>query len=408
MKDKEHIEGLFTQAGCLTLETIKRYNASSLSFEEKIQIEKHLEDCELCRDALEGLLLVSDPDKIDSIVSEINRNLKSDLATKKSDKTVRSILIQNRMYYIAAAASVLIFIGIFSYFKFYMQDQNSELSVVTEKTQTEQKEDFKSVAEDSKFEAMEEEAEELIPVPPAEEEANNMAIPDKIKDDIPEKEIESDQKIVIDGISIPESDESEVVDIIEEALMEQPSVAGSSEEPTEYVIGSIALNGKGTNTERLSFDENLESEKEQFNSKALGTKPAAAKKGKSRFSAESVSDNMVKEDSLQDEYKQVFTVVEKLPEFPGGLDSLDIFLQQNLIYPDSAIAAGIQGTVYISFVVNESGKIEDAKVERGIGGGCDEEALQLVKSMPDWIPGEQRRKPVNVQFVMPIEFKLDN
>ncbi len=408
MKDKEHIEGLFTQAGCLTLEAMKRHNASSLSSEEKIQIEKHLKDCELCRDALEGLLLVSDPDKIDSIVSEINRNLKSDLATKKSDKTVRSIQMQNRMYYIAAAASVLIFIGIFSYFKFYMQDQNSELSVVTEKTQTEQKEDFMSVAEDSKFEVMEEEAEELIPAPPAQEEANNMVIPGKVKDDIPEKEIESDQEIVIDGISIPESDESEVVDVIEEALMEQPSVAGSSEEPTEYVIGGVAFNGEGMNTERLSIDEDQISEEKQFNAKALGMKQAAAKKGRSKFSAETVSDSIIEEDSLQNADKQVFLVVEQPPIFPGGDEVLHKYLQENLIYPDSAIAAGIQGRVYISFIVNKTGKIEDAKVERGIGGGCDEVALQLVKSMPDWIPGEQRRKPVNVQFVMPIEFKLDN
>ena len=68
---------------------------------------------------------------------------------------------------------------------------------------------------------------------------------------------------------------------------------------------------------------------------------------------------------------------------------------------------GIQGTVYVSFVVKKSGTVDNAYILRGIGGGCDEEALKVVKSMPDWIPGEQKGKPVNVQMALPIKFKLE-
>ena len=71
-----------------------------------------------------------------------------------------------------------------------------------------------------------------------------------------------------------------------------------------------------------------------------------------------------------------------------------------------AIENGVQGTVYVSFVVESDGRINEAKVLRGIGSGCDEEALRVVKSMPNWTPGTQRGKPVRVRYNLPIRFHL--
>jgi len=68
--------------------------------------------------------------------------------------------------------------------------------------------------------------------------------------------------------------------------------------------------------------------------------------------------------------------------------------------------SGIQGTVYVTFVVERNGNVTDVKILRGIGGGCDEEALRVVQNMPKWEPGKQRGKPVRVQFNMPIKFTL--
>ena len=82
------------------------------------------------------------------------------------------------------------------------------------------------------------------------------------------------------------------------------------------------------------------------------------------------------------------------------------FLQDNIKYPIMAKESGIQGTVYVTFVVERSGAVTDVKILRGIGGGCDEEALRVVKNMPKWEPGKQRGKPVRVQFNMPIKFTL--
>ena len=79
----------------------------------------------------------------------------------------------------------------------------------------------------------------------------------------------------------------------------------------------------------------------------------------------------------------------------------------NLHYPDSAKQLGISGTVYVSFLIDTKGKVSNIKVLKGIGGGCDEEAIRVVKKMPRWGAGRQAGKAVNVQFTMPIRFSLN-
>jgi len=106
--------------------------------------------------------------------------------------------------------------------------------------------------------------------------------------------------------------------------------------------------------------------------------------------------------------EEIFTVVEKMPEFPGGIQKLYNYLGNNIRYPEVAKEAGIQGKVYISFVVEKDGSIKDVKVLRGIPGGkmCDNEAIRVVKNMPKWSPGKQRGKPVRVSYNLPVQFTL--
>jgi protein TonB len=102
----------------------------------------------------------------------------------------------------------------------------------------------------------------------------------------------------------------------------------------------------------------------------------------------------------------IFTVVESMPEFPGGLQELYNYLGNNIKYPVMAKESGIQGRVFVTFVVERDGSITDVRVLRGIGGGCDEEAIRVVQSMPKWQPGKQRGKPVRVQYNLPVRFTL--
>lgn len=104
---------------------------------------------------------------------------------------------------------------------------------------------------------------------------------------------------------------------------------------------------------------------------------------------------------------QIFQFVEQMPEFPGGQDQLLRYLSEHIRYPDQAREAGIEGKVTVKFVVNEDGDISDAQVLRGIGGGCDQEALRVVKSMPKWKPGKQNGRAVKVYFTLPVTFRLE-
>ena len=112
------------------------------------------------------------------------------------------------------------------------------------------------------------------------------------------------------------------------------------------------------------------------------------------------------EEEEEDE-AQIFTVVESMPEFPGGEAKMKQYLVKNLKYPQMAKESGIQGKVYVTFVVEKTGHVTDVKVLRGIGGGCDEEAIRVIKNMPNWMAGKQRGKSVRVQFNMPIVFRLN-
>lgn len=102
----------------------------------------------------------------------------------------------------------------------------------------------------------------------------------------------------------------------------------------------------------------------------------------------------------------IFVVVEVMPEFPGGDEARMKYLVENIKYPEEARKKGIQGTVYVTFIVEKDGKISEVRVLRGIGGGCDEEAIRVVENMPNWTPGKQRGEAVRVQFNMPFRFTL--
>ncbi len=103
---------------------------------------------------------------------------------------------------------------------------------------------------------------------------------------------------------------------------------------------------------------------------------------------------------------EIFKVVEEMPEFPGGTAKLLEYIGKNIKYPMMARESDIQGKVYVNFVVEPNGSISHVEVLRGIGGGCDEEAVRVVQSMPKWKPGKQRGAPVRVQYMVPIVFKL--
>ena len=118
---------------------------------------------------------------------------------------------------------------------------------------------------------------------------------------------------------------------------------------------------------------------------------------------EYVAPEVVEEEVVEQE---IFQIVEEMPAFPGGEAKLMEYVGKNIKYPQIARETGIQGRVFIGFVVEPDGSVSNVKLLRGIGGGCDEEAMRVVKSMPKWKPGKQRGKAVRVSYQIPVFFKL--
>ena len=103
---------------------------------------------------------------------------------------------------------------------------------------------------------------------------------------------------------------------------------------------------------------------------------------------------------------KVLEKAEVMPEYPGGDQAMMDFVAKNVQYPQEARDKEISGRVLVSFVIEKDGSIADVKVVKGIGGGCDEEAVRVVKAMPKWKPGKDKGKPLRVSYMMPFTFKL--
>ncbi len=125
-----------------------------------------------------------------------------------------------------------------------------------------------------------------------------------------------------------------------------------------------------------------------------------------------VPDDIVVEELIEESEKdfdndQVFMLVEEMPEFPGGDLELRKFIAENVKYPAEAKEKKIKGKVFVQFVINKDGNVEDVKLARGVDPLLDEAAMDVVKSLPQWKPGRQRGQNVKVSFTVPINFQLD-
>jgi protein TonB len=109
---------------------------------------------------------------------------------------------------------------------------------------------------------------------------------------------------------------------------------------------------------------------------------------------------------VEENPNKIFTAVEVNPEFPGGIEKFYSYLGKNIRYPAVARENNVQGKVFVGFVVEKDGSLTDIKVIRGIGSGCDEEAVRVLRASPHWKPGIQNGRPVRTQYNVPISFTL--
>lgn len=110
--------------------------------------------------------------------------------------------------------------------------------------------------------------------------------------------------------------------------------------------------------------------------------------------------------NISDVYEEIYDKADIMPQFYGGENARNQFIATNIVYPFAATEYGIQGTVFVTFIVEKDGSVTNVKVIRGIGGGCDEESVRIIKLMPNWIPAKHAGKAVRFRFTMPIYYRL--
>lgn len=190
-------------------------------------------------------------------------------------------------------------------------------------------------------------------------------------------------------------------------VKQKPKVNIEPEKVVEKVKSSVKFTAPVIKKDsEVKPEDELKTQEELTNTKtAIG---ALDVKGNDETGGEVLK---VKEAVTQPEPKpveetKVFDVVEQMPTFPGGDAALMEFLGKNIKYPVVAQENGVQGRVVISFVVERDGSITDVKVARSVDPSLDKEAVRVVKSMPNWIPGKQNGSSVRVKYNVPVSFRL--
>ncbi len=394
MNDKNiKSSAFFLTSGCLTEDGLMVFVSGRLKGDSLLRAQKHISECPLCSDASEGLRIwLNEKIKVGNIspehpdtnysdsfelpgnqtVSEvnpesllkslnefhirtgvINERIKQRLKTHaliESGKIKR--LSYKPFVWLAAAASIILFIGVG--YVLWLQNQQTNKIQAQKQLQREA--------------ALIAQIPETLPYPP------------------------SNSKVILDvkynsekGTHIPP-----VLTIVNEDITQASETARTRNK---------ALN-TDDNAEYTETRHGVESDvykEESGMYKGQNSKRALTTKN---------SGGAMQKAETDDETSSVFISVQQMPSFPGGDAARKKYLSGKLKYPVQASENGIQGAVFVSFVVKTDGSLANIKILHGIGGGCDEEALRVVKLMPRWKPGRQNGKSVRTLINMPVYFKL--
>jgi len=368
MSEKPNIASLFNRSGNLTLSAMERYLKGELTDEERSVVEAHLADSPFEREALEGIRNSMTENLEEDVKSLNNLVTQSALATAAAP---RRRLPRPYFWYAAAGLAVIASLTVVLIFLFQDRVQKPQLALseadsayARTKAVTEEMAPLTSQALPEENNQNEAEA-----TPP------DIQQPARTEEKMPGPDVQADPSTTV-RIAVVEDDAATDENVL--IAKEQPS-------PLE-IIG-------GVNAE----DENV----------AAGRPGIVVKKEtKASYTIQADQLRQMEEMEEMEADSAIFLVVESMPGFPGGDDSLASYLERNLRYPGAAIENRIQGRVFVTFVIEEDGSVTNVRILRGIGGGCDEEAVRVVRMMPRWIPGKQRGQPVRVQYNLPVKFTL--
>jgi len=389
-----HNNELFNDSGCLSQLALQHYLENLLPGDKRKLVDEHLDSCLLCKDAIEGLKEMQgshismsvEESGIDDEVAGLSEKSASYSAGIDAHTSRINMRLRRRFHYhpsrkrairkglflgnllIPAAAIVIIMMGIIAYFHFFFPDQH-------EMTLADQKEMLLTVEEK---EINENTGEKEAPIP----ETESIVIGGVFMDSL---DVELKEDIPQASSAGKEDNENEIVEVIvidDEAMEEEVVIPVETDEDISIV-----------QPEALDEAVVVHAAEEMAGGNVSGEPRLSAK-------------SRAKGDSKKESQEVVFTITEQMPEFPGGMDSLQIFLQENLAYPEN-VEPKTDTTVIAQFVISKKGKIKSIAIAKSAGKAFDDEVIRVIELMPNWIPGKQRGKPVSVKYHLPIGFSLE-
>ncbi len=414
-KISNHNASFFTPSGCLSAGVLESLAKGLLEGNDLARANEHLASCELCSDSLEGMRLwlarrsspkgLPHPNEVHrrpgqtsrgsgtvgftEHVANMNERLRRQMEIHKQAPSVKKIrLIPVMSAWVAIAASIILIFGIYYIIKLSTDMHQNQLAM---KQLMRAKQDEKIMAMLDSINSDHEKTPMAIYAPPRYSEKKNytaMVLQSS-------SEIDNAEMVMNDAVSANE------MPVPEEKM---PEIAGNKSTVLEQAKNEWPVASITAVTDKASLDTNGYLAETATNIPEESRIKEYAAKSATTGAARKQGNKMAKQ---AEEESSVFTIVEEMPSFPGGDEKLRKFLAENIVYPQQAQENGIQGTVYLSFAVDRKGKIGKIKVLKGIGGGCDEEAVRVIKLMPEWIPGKQNGKKVTVLFNMPVQFKIN-
>jgi protein TonB len=370
MAEKDKIQALFTPSGCLSNQGLTRYIEGSLDTEEQKLADLHIGGCELCADAISGYQQHAHPGTALPEIRNLNRQLHQRfLRIHQRARKERSMVSV-----FSVAATIILLAGIFLLLK--------QREMITEKSLAQARHDSALTPA-------------LQPVQPAARPEGEL--PEQpIKKPIAGKEKKQKEMASAEAMSTAKTEARmyhEPVEADDMAILsDEVEIQASEEAMAEITTDTVIINSP-------------KSDRIIQRSQSANNAPASRKSTNARVETVLAGEAAMK--SSEEQKEEAFIIVGEMPRFmDGDISRFLRYIQENLAYPPEAAEAGIEGSVMVNFIINESGKLTDARIIRSADPLLDSEALRVITSSPSWKAGRQGGKPVRVSYTIPVVFSL--
>jgi len=369
---------LFLASGCLTQETIRLYSDGKLTGGNLVKIHRHLEECLLCKEAAEGFKLIPDHKEQEEAVQDIRKGLFR-LLNKKHELSPGDMKIRRVYKYVAAAASVIFIVGLFSIYHFLLRQDNNMIADNIE-------------------------AEKAVPETRSEKQLQ----PGREKE-LVAPAVTPVQQLKGKGEGV-DTKKSEIATIDKQEEIAEPEVLAEGiksdiKEKISRQVSAVQINGKeGDNMDK---ETDLTDEGQVYEISRV-EEPEETKQKKSVVAGVSAQpEPAVLEKKGFPEVSGAKEEMKIQPQFIAeGYEDFDDYIRKNIRYPEAALTKGIEGNVKVEFFVNKKGKVIKVSIVEGIDEIINNEAIRVVSSSPRWIAAEINGKKITRKMTVTVKFYL--